>query len=76
MKPFKIVEGLSKTNIFVSYCEEEEKQKKEASIFIGTKLRTMNIIVPRRFAIATCAYSPKIFNNEANYFFSNKQCKQ
>ena len=28
VKPFKIVPDRSKTNIFVSYCEEEEKRKK------------------------------------------------
>jgi hypothetical protein len=35
VKPFKIVPDRSKTNIFVSYCEEEEKRKK-------TKLRFFN----------------------------------
>jgi hypothetical protein len=35
VKPFKIVPDRSKTNIFLSYCEEEEKRKKnEASFFL------------------------------------------
>jgi hypothetical protein len=28
VKPFKIVQDRNKTNVFVSYCEEEEKRKK------------------------------------------------
>ncbi len=33
VKSFKIVQDRSKTNIFVSYCEEEEKRKNEAWFF-------------------------------------------
>jgi hypothetical protein len=31
VKPFKIVQDRSETNIFVSYSEEEEKRKKKRS---------------------------------------------
>jgi hypothetical protein len=35
VKPFKIVQDRSKTNIFISYCEEEEKlNKKRSFVFV------------------------------------------
>jgi hypothetical protein len=35
VKPFKIVQDRSKTNIFISYCEEEEKlNKKRGFVFV------------------------------------------
>ncbi len=33
VKPFKILQNRSKTNVFVSDCEEKEKRKNEASFF-------------------------------------------
>jgi hypothetical protein len=54
VKPFKIVQDRSKTNIFVSYYEEEEKRKKTKLRFFGTKRRKTNIIVPQLSKICHC----------------------
>jgi hypothetical protein len=39
VKLFKILQDRSKTNVFVSNCEEEEKRKNKASFFWGKKAK-------------------------------------
>ena len=55
VKSFKIVQDRSKTNIFVSYCEEEEKQIKMKLRFVleqSEENRIKSFLNYRRFAIA------------------------
>jgi hypothetical protein len=53
VKHSNIEQDRSKTNVFVSYCEEEEKQKKR-SFFSGKKQRKTNTIVPQLLKICHC----------------------
>jgi hypothetical protein len=39
VKPFQIVQNRSKTNVFVSDCEEEEKRKKTKLRFFWSKAK-------------------------------------
>jgi hypothetical protein len=55
VKHSKIEQDRSKTNVFVSYCEEEGKQtKNEASFFSGKKQRKTNTIIPQLLKICHC----------------------
>ncbi len=54
VKPFQILQNRSKTNVFVSDCEEEENRKKTKLRFFGAKRRKTNIIVPHLSKICHC----------------------
>ncbi len=55
MKPFKILQDRSKTNVFVSDCEEEEKHKTKLRFFWEQSEKNRpNIIVPQLSKICHC----------------------
>jgi hypothetical protein len=39
VKPFKVLQNRSKTNVFVSDCEEEEKRKKRSFVLFSNKAK-------------------------------------